>query len=134
MAEAIYYIDPDNIMRSLYMGKFLTTLAIVAGLIVFETAAQAFLQRYINNSVIANYALGVAGYAAVGALYYYLLKAGDKLAVAAGDGPREHRARALLHPVGRQAVLLGRRLQSAALAAGGAPAGAQGAARGGTRA
>ena len=82
MAEAIYYIDPDNIMRSLYMGKFLTTLAIVAGLIVFETAAQAFLQRYVNNSVIANYALGVAGYAIVGALYYYLLKASDKLAVA----------------------------------------------------
>ena len=64
------------------MSKFLATLAIVAGLIVFETAAQAFLQRYVNNSVIANYALGVAGYAVVGALYYYLLKASDKLAVA----------------------------------------------------
>ena len=64
------------------MGKLLATLAIVAGLIVFETAAQAFLQRYVNNSVVANYALGVAGYAAVGALYYYLLKVGDKLAVA----------------------------------------------------
>ena len=64
------------------MGKFLATLAIVAGLIVFETAAQAFLQRYVNNPAIVNYALGVAGYAAVGALYYYLLKVSDKLAVA----------------------------------------------------
>lgn len=64
------------------MNKLLTTLVIVAGLIIFETGAQVFLQRYVKNSVIANYALGVVGYAAVGALYYYLLKTGDKLAVA----------------------------------------------------
>ena len=58
------------------------TLAIVSGLIVFETIAQGFLQNYVNNDRVVNYALGVAGYAVVGGLYYYLLKVGNKLAVA----------------------------------------------------
>ena len=64
------------------MNEILATLAIVVGLIVFETIAQAFIQRYVNNNRVLNYALGVAGYAVVGALYYYLLKVSDKLAVA----------------------------------------------------
>lgn len=64
------------------MNELPATLAIVVGLIVFETIAQAFLQRYVNNNRVDNYALGVAGYAVVGALYYYLLKVSDKLAVA----------------------------------------------------
>ena len=64
------------------MNKLLATLAIVVGLIVFETIAQAFLQHYVNSNKVVNYALGVAGYAVVGALYYYLLKVCDKLAVA----------------------------------------------------
>jgi len=64
------------------MSKTLTTLAIVAGLIVFETAAQAFLQLYVKKSGKLHYLLGVVGYALVGALYYFLLKAGDGLAVA----------------------------------------------------
>ena len=64
------------------MSKLLATLATVAGLIVFETAAQTFLQRYVNSRIIANYVLGVVGYAVVGALYYYLLNIGHKLAAA----------------------------------------------------
>ena len=64
------------------MSKALITLAIIAGLIISETAAQAFLQLYVKKSGKMHYLLGVMGYALVGALYYFLLKTGDPLAVA----------------------------------------------------
>lgn len=65
------------------MTRDLLTFFIVFGLIVCETASQGFLQHFVkNNKKITFYILGIIGYAIVGALYYFLLNLGDKLAVA----------------------------------------------------
>ena len=57
-------------------------VAILAGLIGAESAAQYFLQKAADKRGGANLAAGAATYAVVGVIYYMLLRTGTGLAMA----------------------------------------------------
>jgi multidrug transporter EmrE-like cation transporter len=57
-------------------------IIILAFLIIAETSAQYFLQKYIKIPNSIYFIVGIALYAVVGAIYYVLLNTGKHLALA----------------------------------------------------